>query len=117
MTNKAGVDVVLEMLANVNLDKDLNVIAMGGRIVVIGSRGPVEINPRGAMNKDGAILGMSLLYASANELARIHAALVAGLESGTLRPVIGKEMPLADAPAAHQAVMESGAYGKIILLT
>ncbi|HEX7998118.1 MAG TPA: NADPH:quinone reductase [Pyrinomonadaceae bacterium] len=116
LTDNRGVDVVLEMLANVNLGKDLNVLARGGRVVVIGSRGAVEIDPRAAMNRDAAILGMSLLFAPAADLARIHAALVAGLANGTLRPVVGREMPLADAAAAHRAVLEQGAYGKIVLL-
>ncbi len=115
LTGGRGVDVVLEMLANVNLDKDLGVLARGGRVVVIGNRGRVEIDPRAAMGRDASILGMSLLNAPAPELARIHAALVAGLESGALRPVVGREMALADAARAHQAVMEPGAYGKIVL--
>jgi len=42
---------------------------------------------------------------------------VAGLANGTLRPVVGSELPLAEAPAAHVAVMEPGAYGKIVLVT
>jgi NADPH:quinone reductase len=116
LTDNRGVDVVLEMLANVNLGKDLNVLARGGRVVVIGSRGAVEIDPRATMNRDAAILGMSLLFTSAADLARIHAALVAGLTNGTLRPVVGREMPLAEAAAAHRAVLEQGAYGKIVLL-
>ncbi len=116
LTGGRGVDVVLEMLANVNLGKDLTVLARGGRVVVIGSRGTVEIDPRATMKRDASILGMTLLNASKEELAGIHAALVAGLENGTLRPVVGREFPLKDAPAAHQAVMETGAYGKIVLL-
>lgn len=116
LTNNQGVNIVLEMLANVNLGKDLNVLAYGGRVVVIGSRGPVEIDPRATMGRDAAILGMSLLSAPAAQLTGIHAALVAGLENGALRPVVGREMALGDAPAAHQAVMEQGAYGKIVLL-
>jgi NADPH:quinone reductase len=116
LTGGRGVDVVLEMLANVNLDKDLGVLARGGRVVVIGNRGRVEIDPRAAMGRDASILGMSLLNAGAPELARIHAALVAGLESGALRPVVGREMALADATRAHEAVMEPGAYGKIVLI-
>src|SRR6266540_7164724 len=59
LTGGRGVDIVLEMLANVNLQKDLGIIAMRGRIVVIGTRGTVEINARLAMNKDAAILGMA----------------------------------------------------------
>ena len=116
LTDGRGVDVVLEMLANVNLDKDLNVLARNGRVVVIGNRGTVEINPRAAMSRDASILGMSLLNAPESALPSIHAALVAGLENGTLRPVVGKEMPLADAPRAHHAVIEPGAYGKIVLI-
>lgn len=116
LTNGRGVDVVLEMLANVNLGKDLTLLARGGRVVVIGSRGTVEIDPRATMGRDASILGMTLLNASRQELASIHAALVAGLENGTLRPVVGKEFPLKDAPSAHQAVMEAGAYGKIVLI-
>ena len=111
-----GVDVVLEMLANVNLQKDLGIVAMGGRIVVIGNRGPIEINPRAAMNKDAAILGMALYHASPAQLAGIHAALVEGLRNGTLRPVIARQFPLAQAPQAHEAVMAAGHHGKIVLV-
>lgn len=116
LTNGAGVDVVLEMLANVNLDRDLDVLARHGRVVVIGSRGRVEIDPRKTMARDAAILGMTLFNATPDELREIHAGLFAGLENGTLNPVIGKEFPLADAARAHEAVMGSGAYGKIVLV-
>jgi NADPH2:quinone reductase len=111
-----GANVILEMLANVNLGKDLTVLAQGGRVVIIGSRGPVEINPRDLMAREASVLGMVLFNVSANELAGIHAALVAGLENGTLRPVVGREFPLAEASRAHQAVMEPGALGKIVLI-
>jgi NADPH2:quinone reductase len=114
-TGGRGVDVVLEMLANVNLDKDLDVIAMHGRIVVIGNRGRIEIDPRKSMGKDATILGMTLFNATREEFHQIHAGIVAGLESGTLRPAIAKEMPLANAANAHIAVMEPGALGKIVL--
>jgi NADPH2:quinone reductase len=115
-TGGHGVDVVLEMLANVNLGNDLTILAKSGRVVIIGSRGPVEINPRDTMQRDADVRGMILPNTPPAELASIHAALVAGLENGTLRPVIGKEFPLADAAEAHRAVMESGAIGKIVLV-
>ena len=117
LTDNRGVDVVLEMLANANLQKDLGIIAMRGRIVVIGNRGTTEINARHAMNKDAAILGMALTHASPAQLAGIHAALVEGLANGTLRPVIAQELPLAQAPRAHEAVMESGHHGKVVLIS
>lgn len=115
LTGGRGFDVILEMLANVNLDKDLGALARGGRVIVIGNRGTVEINPRSLMSVDGDVRGMSLLNASPEELAGVHSALVAGLENGTLRPVVGEELPLSDAPRAHEAVLEAGAYGKIVL--
>src|SRR5262249_7115168 len=116
-TRGRGVDVVVEMLANVNLGNDLTILAKGGRVVVIGSRGRVEIDPRNTMQRDADIRGMMLPNTPPEELASIHAAVVAGLENGTLRPVIGKEFPLADATQAHRAVMESGSFGKIVLRT
>jgi NADPH:quinone reductase len=115
-TGERGVDVIVEMLANVNLGKDLTILAKGGRVVVIGSRGRVEIDPRDTMQRDADIRGMVLPNTPPAELASIHAALVAGLENGTLRPVIGNEFPLADAAQAHRAVMEAGALGKIVLV-
>ncbi len=116
LTGGRGVDVVLEMLANVNLDRDLEIMARGGRVVVVGSRGRVEIDPRRAMSRDAAILGMSLVFTPPQELAGIHAALAAGLEAGTLRPVVGREFPLAEAARAHEEVLKPGARGKLVLI-
>ena len=116
LTGSRGFDLILEMLSNVNLGKDLTVLAPGGRVVVVGSRGNVEINPRDLMGRDGAILAMSLWNATPQDLASIHAALVAGLENETLRPIIRHEIPLSEAARAHEVVMESGAYGKIVLV-
>ena len=115
-TGGRGVDLVLEMLANVNLDYDLDLLALRGRVVVIGNRGRVEIDPRKTMGKDAAILGMTLFNATPEELREIHAGLVAGLENGTLRPVIGKELPMTDVVKAHQTVMEPGAFGKMVMI-
>jgi len=114
--NGAGVNVVLEMLANVNLAADLSLLAPGGRVVVIGSRGPIEINPRDLMSRDAAIFGMSLFNASEADRREIHAALYAGLANKTLRPIINRELPLEAAAEAHKLVMQAGAHGKIVLI-
>jgi NADPH2:quinone reductase len=116
LTGGRGVDIVLEMLANVNLAKDLTVLAKHGRVIVVGNRGRIEINPRDTMARDADVRGMTLMNVTDDELQGIHAALIAGLENGTLRPVIGKQMPLADAARAHAAVLEPGSYGKIVLI-
>lgn len=115
-TNGQGYDIILEMLANVNLGRDLPLLAAYGRVVVIGSRGTVEINPRDTMGRDATILGMSLPNIPRDELIAIHSAIVAGLENKTLRPVVGQEIPLPEAPRAHAAVMQAGSYGKIVLI-
>jgi NADPH2:quinone reductase len=115
-TEGRGVDIILEMLANVNLAKDLKILAPGGRVVVIGSRGRVEIDPRDTMIRDASILGMLLWNTPRHEAVSIHSALGAGLENGTLRPVVAREMPLSEAPHAHEAIMQSRAYGKIVLI-
>lgn len=109
-------DVVLENLADRNLAADMRVAAKFGRIVVVGSRGSIEVEPRAAMGKDLTIHGMSLFNLSRTEVAAIHEEIGKGLEAGILRPVVGREFPLAAAPAAHRAVMEPGAYGKIVLV-
>jgi NADPH2:quinone reductase len=114
-TDCEGVDVVIEMLANVNLNNDFQVIKKGGRVVVIGNRGTLEFNPRLIMSNEATIHGMSLHNANQEDLKRVHSALVAGLEKGFLRPVIGRKFSLADAPKAHEEVLAAGAFGKIIL--
>jgi len=109
-------DVIVEMLANVNLGRDLRALARGGRVVVVGSRGNVEITPRDLMQRDGVVLGVMLGNATREEIGAIHSALAAGLAGGSLRPVVGREFPLADAAKAHEAVMSPGAHGKIVLV-
>jgi NADPH2:quinone reductase len=116
ITGNAGVDIILEMLANVNLGKDLQILARKGRVIVIGNRGRTELDARELMTRDAEIRGMLLANASPGEKASIHAALRAGLESGAFKPVIGLELPLKEAPRAHELIMEPGAHGKIILL-
>jgi len=116
LTNGRGPDVILEMLANVNLAKDLTVVAPRGRIVIIGNRGSIEINPRAIMQRDAVVTGMMLLNVPEKDVAGIHVELAAGLANGSLKPVINQQLPLKDAPRAHELIMQPGAYGKIVLI-
>jgi NADPH:quinone reductase len=116
VTGGRGLDVILEMLANVNLATDLRLLAPRGRVIVIGNRGEITINPRELMARRASVRGFTLWAATEAECAEIHAAVAAGLENGTLRPIVGKELPLKDAAAAHQQVMAPGAFGKIVLV-
>jgi NADPH2:quinone reductase len=115
-TGGKGVNLVVEMAAHVNLDRDLGLLAKHGRIVVVGNRGKTEIDARQAMGRDAAILGMTLFNVGDGDFVEIHAALISGLANGTLNPVVGREIPIAEAARAHEAVMEPGALGKIVLV-
>ncbi|HEX2776049.1 MAG TPA: NADPH:quinone reductase, partial [Candidatus Acidoferrales bacterium] len=116
-TAARGVDIVLEMLANVNLAHDMKLLATNGRIIVIGNRGEISINPRDLMARRGSIRAFTLWAITPAEETQIHAGITAGLENATLRPVVAKELPLAEAPRAHKEILDSGAAGKIVLLT
>jgi len=111
-----GIDLVIENLANANLDADLEILATFGRIVVVGSRGRLEIDPRMILQKDAVVCGMALWNATAAEISGIHKALFIDLAAGVLKPVVGKRFSLAEAKMAHEAIFERGAFGKIVLL-
>jgi len=114
-TGNRGVDIILEMLANVNLSHDTKLLAKDGRVIVIGNRGEVTINPRELMMRRASIRAFTLWDITSAEEADIHAGLIAGLENGTLRPVVGKELLLAEAVRAHKEILEPGSAGKIVL--
>jgi len=112
-----GFDLIVEFLANENLAHDLKALAPRGRIIVVGSRGSVDVDARDLMNAEGAVLGMRLPNARPEEIAAARAAVDAGLRSGVLKPVVGRELPLAEAPRAHRLLMERPALGKLVLVT
>jgi len=116
-TGGRGVDIILEMLANVNLGGDLKLLAQYGRVIVIGSRGDVTITPRDLMSRRASVRAFTLWALSDAEAIDVHAGINAGLENGTLRPVVGSEIALKDAAQAHiEVVKPSGAFGKIVLI-
>jgi NADPH2:quinone reductase len=115
-TGGRGVDVILEMLANVNLGNDLKLLAQHGRVIVIGNRGDVTINARDLMARRASVRGFTLWATTESEAADIYAGLYAGMANGTLIPVVGKKIPLAEASRAHKEVLASGAIGQIVLI-
>jgi NADPH2:quinone reductase len=68
------------------------------------------------MSRDACVVGTTLFNSTPDEVVTIHAGLAAGLANGTLKPVIGRTFPLAEAPASHVAVLEGGSRGKILLI-
>jgi NADPH2:quinone reductase len=115
-TGGRGMDIILEMLANVNLSADLKLLATNARVIIIGNRGEITINPRDLMSRRASARGFTMWAITPAEEGQIHAGLIAGLENGTLRPVVAKELPLAEAARAHKEVLEPGAAGKIVLV-
>jgi NADPH2:quinone reductase len=115
-TGGRGVDVIVEMLANVNLVRDFDLLATGGRIVIVGNRGSLDFNPRLTMLKEATVLGTMVWNTPPEARARLFARIEAGLAAGFLQPVIGRQLTLADAPEAHHAVLAPGATGKIVLV-
>ncbi len=116
VTGGVGVHIILEMLANANLMKDLEVLTKHGRIVIIGSRGTLEFDPRATMTKDASIFGMSLFNASEADMQEILSAIEKGLSEGFLNPVVGTAFPLEEAAEAHYRIIMKKAFGKIVLL-
>jgi NADPH:quinone reductase len=115
-TGGHGMDIILEMLANVNLSADLKLLAMNGRVIIIGNRGEITINPRDLMSRRASARGFTLWAITPAEETQIHAGLIAGFENGALRPIVGKELPLAEAARTHKEILEPGAAGKIVLV-
>lgn len=111
-----GVDVLLELRADINLGKDLTLLAPAGCIVVVGSRGEVTIDPRDLMGREGIVMGMVLMNASLEDIREIHRALGQGLANNSLKPIIAEEFALKDAAEAHRKIMETGAAGKLVLI-
>lgn len=111
-----GVDVIIEMLANQNLERDFEALAMYGRIVIVGNRGSLQFTPRQAMTKDATLYGMSLFNSTQADRDEIHSAIFEGLSKGFLSPVVREAIPLADAPRSHREIIDSKALGKITLI-
>ncbi|CAF1362430.1 unnamed protein product [Adineta steineri] len=115
--NGGGVDLIIEMLANVNLNNDLQILTSKvGRIVVVGNRGTVEINPRFLMTNETSICGITLSSSSDEEFQMTNAYLQNGLKHGYLKPLLGKIYPLEAAAEAHTDIMSSsGTCGRLTL--
>jgi NADPH2:quinone reductase len=116
LTAGKGFDLIIETTAHKNLASDLTALAKNGRVVVIGSHGKIEIEPRLTMGKESDIRGLMLFGATPIEHRAMYSALTAALANGTYRPVIGLELPLAEAARAHRDVIEGEQTGKIVLI-
>jgi len=115
--NGEGVDIILEMVANVNLNNDLQLLKPKcGRVVVIGNRGTIDFNPRLLMAKETSICGVTLFSSTEDDFGMINAYLQHGIQHGYLKPVLGKTYLLEEAAQAQTDVMQnSGTCGRLTL--
>lgn len=114
LTEERGPDVILEFLANRNLATDMEVIARYGRIIVIGNRGTIEINPRLLMAKDSDIRGLGVPNYTPAEYHQCFQTVNALLASGQLAPVVGRHFSLDEARAAHKVILDQKTRGKLV---
>uniref|UniRef100_A0A8C3B6G6 Crystallin zeta n=2 Tax=Cairina moschata TaxID=8855 RepID=A0A8C3B6G6_CAIMO len=114
-TKMQGVDIIIEMLSNINLATDLHLLSYAGRVMVVGCRGTIEINPRDTMSKESSIIGVGLFLATEEERHECATALLDGIEAGWLKPIVGSEYPLEKVVKAHGDIIHSsGARGKMV---
>lgn len=115
-TNNQGPDVIIEFLANKNLEIDMKAVKTKGRIVVIGARDTIEISPRLILSRNLNILGAALPNLTEAEYDEIAAGISAFLQNGLLKPVIGEKVPLKDAKKVHEELLTRFGKGKTILV-
>jgi len=121
-TDGAGADVILDNMGAKYLDRNLQALAVSGRLAIIGMQGGIkgELNIATLLNKRAAISATSLRARPLGEKAAIVAAVREHvwplLDGGHVRPVVDREIPMNDAATAHRVVEESGHVGKVLLV-
>lgn len=116
VTGYKGINVIIENAAHVNLGTDLPLLSIGGRVIIIGSRGPNEINPRNLMAKESSVSGVMLFNSTFQELYESLQAIQTGIQNGWLRPIVGKSFTLENASQCHHDIIQGkGALGKSVL--
>jgi len=111
-----GFDVIIEHLANINLGHDVQMLKPGARIMVVGCRGSVTLNPRHLMLPEASIHGVALGNSTPEEYKQMGCAIVAGIEAGWVNPVINRDYQMEEVQQVHYDIIHSkGAKGKLVL--
>lgn len=113
-----GFNLCIEMLASTNLGIDLTLMSQNGRVVIVGSRGTVNINPRDIMARELLVTGVMLFAASGEDFQQTSTFVDQLLRSGQLNPIASLLLPLGAAGDAHREVIERSQVhiGNIVLL-
>ncbi|MFD4786349.1 NAD(P)H-quinone oxidoreductase [Streptomyces sp. NPDC058459] len=121
-TEGAGADVILDNMGAKYLDRNVETLAVNGRLMIIGMQGGVkgELNIGLLLGKRGAVSATSLRARPLSEKAAIVAAVREHvwplIASGVVRPVVDRELPMTDAAEGHRVVEGSGHIGKVLLV-
>jgi putative PIG3 family NAD(P)H quinone oxidoreductase len=121
-TDGAGADVILDNMGAKYLNRNVQALAVNGRLAIIGMQGGVkgELNIGTLLSKRAAISATSLRARPLSEKAAIVAAVREHvwplLSEGHIRPVVDRELPMPEAAEAHRVVEESGHIGKVLLV-
>lgn len=111
------IPLIIEFLADKNLQEDMESCGKNGRIIIVGNRGEATINARLTMKKNLDIRGMSLFNATREELNRIHEALAKGAKEGWLKPRHHKIFDLEEIAEAHNLITKGPSLGRILINT
>jgi len=106
------------MLANVNLNADLQMLAKSGRVCVIGNRGSIDaFNPRLLMQRRASVRGVMLSGMTESEDRETKNAINDALQRGNIKPFVGKQYSLKETPQAHKDIINppQGGQGKVII--
>ncbi|CAL9513148.1 Quinone oxidoreductase 1 [Streptomyces sp. enrichment culture] len=121
-TGGAGADVILDNMGAKYLDRNVQALNFNGRLAIIGMQGgrKAELDIGALLAKRAAVTAAGLRARPEEEKAAVVAAVREHvwplLAEGRVRPIVDREMPMSDAPAAHRIVEESGHIGKVLLV-
>jgi putative PIG3 family NAD(P)H quinone oxidoreductase len=116
-----GANVILDNMGASYLGKNIDALATGGRLVIIGMQGGVkgELNIGKLLGKRASVFAAGLRGRPLDEKAEIVADVRKRLwplvEDGSVKPIVGQIVPMAEASSAHQALEEGNVFGKVLL--
>lgn len=116
LTENNGPDVIIEMLANVNLEMDTQLIADAGRIVIVGSRDTIEINPRNIMGTEAVVTAVNVGKMPNKDKLAAWKEIRKFLENESVKALIGAQFTLDQAREAHQEMIEGSGNGRTVFL-
>ncbi|UPW08058.1 NADPH:quinone reductase [Gordonia terrae] len=115
LTAGAGVSLIIEMLANVNLEHDFTVLGRRGRIVIVGSRGTLNFAPRRTMVAEADIRGTAVWNMNRDEVKQALQHIEVLVEHRLLTPRVGATFALSEAAAAHRSILGVHPPGRMVL--